>query len=109
MSRLSVYHEIIGKSRQMADIFARIGKAAAGDVNVCIHGESGTGKELIARAIHYASPRRDRPLNLTCPHGHIRPHVAENCCVCPGLLAVPTAGTARSLRRRVRYLIRKNA
>jgi two-component system, NtrC family, response regulator HydG len=79
VSRLSVYHEIIGKSRQMADIFARIGKAAAGDVNVCIHGESGTGKELIARAIHYASPRRDRPLiTLDCtaiPEGLMECHL----------------------------------
>ena len=79
VSRLSVYHEIIGKSRQMADIFARIGKAAGGDVNVCIHGESGTGKELIARAIHYASPRRDRPLiTLDCttiPEGLMESHL----------------------------------
>jgi transcriptional regulator with PAS, ATPase and Fis domain len=79
VSRLSVYHEIIGKSRQMADIVARISKAAAGDVNVCIHGESGTGKELIARAIHYASPRRDRPLiTLDCtaiPEGLMESHL----------------------------------
>jgi transcriptional regulator with PAS, ATPase and Fis domain len=79
VSRPSVYHEIIGKSRQMADIFARIGKAAVGDVNVCIHGESGTGKELIARAIHYASPRRDRPLiTLDCttiPEGLMESHL----------------------------------
>jgi two-component system response regulator HydG len=79
VSRLSVYHEIIGESRQMADIFARIGKAAAGDVNVCIHGESGTGKELIARAIHYASPRCDRPLiTLDCttiPEGLMESHL----------------------------------
>jgi two-component system, NtrC family, response regulator HydG len=79
VSRLSVYHEIIGESRQMADIFTRIGKAAAGDVNVCIHGESGTGKELIARAIHYASPRCDRPLiTLDCttiPEGLMESHL----------------------------------
>src|SRR5262252_2487340 len=79
VSRLSVYHEIIGESRQMADIFTRIGKAAAGDVNVCIHGESGTGKELIARATHYASPRRDRQLiTLDCttiPEGLMESHL----------------------------------
>ena len=73
------YHGIIGQSPQMADIFARITKVAVGDVNVCIHGESGTGKELIARAIHYASPRRDRPLiTLDCttiPEGLMESHL----------------------------------
>ena len=73
------YHGIIGDSPQMADIFARIAKVAVGDVNVCIHGESGTGKELIARAIHYASPRRDRPLiTLDCttiPEGLMESHL----------------------------------
>ena len=74
-----VHHGIIGESPQMADIFARITKVAVGDVNVCIHGESGTGKELIARAIHYASPRRDRPLiTLDCttiPEGLMESHL----------------------------------
>src|SRR5207249_3715875 len=73
------YHGIIGESPQMVDIFARITKVAVGDVNVCIHGESGTGKELIARAIHYASPRRDRPLiTLDCttiPEGLMESHL----------------------------------
>ena len=75
----SAYHGIIGESPRMADIFARITKVAVGDVNVCIHGESGTGKELIARAIHYASPRRDRPLiTLDCttiPEGLMESHL----------------------------------
>ena len=73
------YHGIIGESPHMADIFARIAKVAVGDVNVCIHGESGTGKELIARAIHYASLRRDRPLiTLDCttiPEGLMESHL----------------------------------
>jgi len=75
----AVSHGIIGESPQMRDIFARIDKVASGDVNVCIHGESGTGKELIARAIHYASPRRDRPLiTLDCttiPEGLMESHL----------------------------------
>ncbi len=73
------YHGIIGESPQMADIFARITKVAVGDVNVCIQGESGTGKELIARAIHYASARRARPLiTLDCttiPEGLMESHL----------------------------------
>jgi DNA-binding NtrC family response regulator len=75
----AVAHGIVGESPQMRDIFARIAKVAAGDVSVCIHGESGTGKELIARAIHYASPRRDRPLiTLDCttiPEGLMESHL----------------------------------
>ncbi|PYN16909.1 MAG: hypothetical protein DME05_06875 [Candidatus Rokuibacteriota bacterium] len=75
----STHHGIIGDSPQMRDIFSRIDKVASGDVNVCIHGESGTGKELIARAIHYASPRRDRPLiTLDCttiPDGLMESHL----------------------------------
>jgi transcriptional regulator with GAF, ATPase, and Fis domain len=63
----SQYHGVIGQSPPMLDLFQRIEKVAGSDANVCICGESGTGKELIARAIHYASPRRDRPfITLDC-------------------------------------------
>jgi DNA-binding NtrC family response regulator len=59
---------IIGKSKKMLDVLAVVSKVAASNANVCIVGESGTGKELIARAVHYASARRDRPLvTLDCP------------------------------------------
>jgi two-component system, NtrC family, response regulator AtoC len=72
-------HGIVGQSPQMRDIFTRVEKVASGDVNVCIHGESGTGKELIARAIHYTSPRRARPLvTLDCttiPEGLMESHL----------------------------------
>ncbi len=58
---------IIGHSKQLYEVLARVEKAARGDANVCISGESGTGKELIARAIHMQSARADRPLvTLDC-------------------------------------------
>ena len=73
------YRGIVGASRAMLDIFSRIEKVATGDPNVCIVGESGTGKELIARAIHEASPRADRPhVVLDCtaiPEGLMESHL----------------------------------
>ena len=56
------FHEIVGQSDALKSIMRRIGLVAPTDANVLITGESGTGKELIARAIHQASDRRDRPL-----------------------------------------------
>ena len=51
---------IVGQSKPMQELFALIRSLAETDVTVLIHGETGTGKELIARAIHYNSPRRSR-------------------------------------------------
>jgi len=48
---------IIGKSEGMQKVYAAIAKAAHTPATVLIYGESGTGKELVARAIHYSSPR----------------------------------------------------
>src|SRR5919109_535685 len=52
---------IIGKSKQIIDVFKAVSMVAAKKSTVLITGESGTGKELIARAIHYNSDRRSKP------------------------------------------------
>ncbi len=51
---------MIGQSSAMQRVFEAIAKAAAVKATVLISGESGTGKELVARAIHYQSPRASR-------------------------------------------------
>ncbi len=55
------FENIIGDSPQMQKIYRIVEKVADTDSTVLILGESGTGKELIAKAIHYNSPRRNRP------------------------------------------------
>jgi DNA-binding NtrC family response regulator len=52
---------IIGKSKQIVDVFKAVSMVAGKKSTVLITGESGTGKELIARAIHYNSDRRSKP------------------------------------------------
>ena len=54
------YHDIIGKSALMQDMFITIDKVAKTDANVLILGENGTGKEMVARAIHRQSNRADK-------------------------------------------------
>ncbi|WP_447976969.1 sigma-54-dependent transcriptional regulator [Candidatus Nitrospira bockiana] len=55
------FHQILGKSKAMRDLFDLIRRVADSPTNVLITGESGTGKELVAKAIHYNSDRRDAP------------------------------------------------
>jgi len=52
---------IVGSSPRMQVIFEIVDKVSRSTATVLIFGESGTGKELIARAIHYRSPRKERP------------------------------------------------
>jgi two-component system response regulator GlrR len=53
--------EIITRNPAMEDVLAKARLVADSDASVFIYGESGTGKELLARAIHKASPRREKP------------------------------------------------
>jgi len=62
------FEPIVGRSGRLQDAMAIASKAAETHSTVLIRGESGTGKELIARAIHYASRRKDKPfVRVNCP------------------------------------------
>jgi DNA-binding NtrC family response regulator len=68
------FENIIGKSTPMQDVFALIRRLSGSSANVLITGESGTGKELVARALHFNSPRAKRSF------------VAVNCAAIPDTL-----------------------
>jgi DNA-binding NtrC family response regulator len=65
---------IIGKSDQMQSLFAMIRRLSGSSASVLVTGASGTGKELVAKSLHFNSPRRDRPF------------VAINCAAIPDTL-----------------------
>lgn len=61
------FEGIIGRNYKMQEIFELLYEVAPTKTTVLIEGESGTGKELIAKAIHYRSPRRNMPfIKLNC-------------------------------------------
>ncbi|HKV12765.1 MAG TPA: sigma-54 dependent transcriptional regulator [Thermoanaerobaculia bacterium] len=68
------FHEIVGASRELQEVFRMMAKVVRVDVTVLITGESGTGKELVARAIHRRSARAQGPF------------VAVNCSAIPQTL-----------------------
>ena len=53
---------LIGNSRPMQQLYEQVAQVAPSNTTVLVRGESGTGKELVAHAIHYGSPRADKPL-----------------------------------------------
>ncbi|MFA6010901.1 MAG: sigma-54 dependent transcriptional regulator [Desulfobacteraceae bacterium] len=55
------FGNIVGKSNSMRDVLSHVDKVAPTSANVLLEGESGTGKELIARSIHFNSPRQNEP------------------------------------------------
>jgi transcriptional regulator with GAF, ATPase, and Fis domain len=59
--RLGAESEIVGSSRLLAGVQQEVARAAPSRATVLIRGESGVGKELVARAVHFASPRRKGP------------------------------------------------
>ena len=68
------FKNIIGQSKAMQEVFRLMRKAIPTDITVLLTGETGTGKELIARAIHYNGPRKDKLF------------VAQNCSALPDTL-----------------------
>jgi Nif-specific regulatory protein len=58
---------VVGYSKPMQEVFAQAHLAAPGRATVLLRGESGTGKEVIARGIHFLSPRKDGPfIKVNC-------------------------------------------
>jgi DNA-binding NtrC family response regulator len=62
MAEVSSPRPLIGSGEAMAEVKKKIDLVARSNATVLIRGESGTGKEVVARAIHNASDRKDRPM-----------------------------------------------
>ena len=71
LRRRNAYHNLLGRSRRMKDVFARIERVASSGCTVLVTGETGTGKELVAQAIHNSDATRTGAL------------VAVNCAALP--------------------------
>jgi len=65
------FDQVVGHSKKMQEVFKNIHTVLDTHVTVCIQGESGTGKELLARAIHFNGPRKNKPF------------IAVNCAAIP--------------------------
>jgi DNA-binding NtrC family response regulator len=99
------FHNMVGKSKKMQEIYRIIAKVATTDSTVLIYGQSGTGKELIARAIHFNSPRREKQfVPVDCAvlsenlleselFGHVRGSFTGAITTKPGLFEVADGGT----------------
>ncbi len=62
LEKKNQFASIIGKSKEMKQVFEMVRQVAPARTSVLITGESGVGKEMIAEALHYHSPRREKPL-----------------------------------------------
>jgi DNA-binding NtrC family response regulator len=68
------FKNVLTQSREMRDVFELLQSVAPLDTTLLVHGETGVGKELLARAVHFASGRRDKPF------------IAVNCAAIPAEL-----------------------
>jgi Nif-specific regulatory protein len=58
---------LVGNSRPMQQVYEQVAQVAPSGTTVLLRGESGTGKEMVAHAIHYGSPRAERPfIKVSC-------------------------------------------
>jgi len=99
------FENIIGQSSKMLELYDLLEKVAPTKTNILITGESGTGKELVAKAIHYNSPRKDKPfVTLNCGaipeslieselFGHMRGAFTDAISTKKGLFEVADEGT----------------
>jgi two-component system response regulator PilR (NtrC family) len=71
------FHQLIGRSKPMQQVFELIQLAAPSRSNILIRGDSGTGKELVAKAIHHHSRRSDGPF-ITVNSGSMPPDLLES-------------------------------
>ena len=62
LRRRNAYHNLLGRSRRMMEVFARVERVASSSCTVLVTGETGTGKELVAQAIHYSDVTRSGKL-----------------------------------------------
>jgi DNA-binding NtrC family response regulator len=62
LRRRNAYHNMLGRSRRMLEVFARIERVASSPCTVLVTGETGTGKELVTEAIHSSDVTRTGPL-----------------------------------------------
>jgi len=99
------FENIVGQSSKMLELYDLLEKVAPTKTNILITGESGTGKELVAKAIHYNSPRKDKPfVTLNCGaipeslieselFGHMRGAFTDAIMTKKGLFEVADEGT----------------